>query len=165
MSATWSCGMAIGGLGLIGPEESMRAGSGGVNAIVQPREDRVAVAQVGDLPRLHPVLLHRPGQLVEAVQVLAHPLDRVGDGSALGDDERPVARLREQQLARRLVERRLPRAGSCREALDEARHPPLGMVEMAVDGRRGAVEPYLVVALRPPGRGRRLLRLHHWMAV
>src|SRR5512137_903131 len=79
--------------------------SGRVDAVVDTGEDVVLPLDVRDegLVQLASLeILVEPG---EAQHVLVHPTGGVGDRGAGGHDEGPVARLREQQLTRGLVER------------------------------------------------------------
>src|SRR5262245_48333718 len=98
------------------------AGSGGVHAIIEVRE--------GVVPRLdvaEPWLAHAPGaELVvepgEAEDVVVEAAGGVRHRRPRPHDERPVARLGKEQLARRLVQRTRGDALGVREAVSELHH-------------------------------------------
>src|SRR5512137_35537 len=107
--------------------------SGRVEAVVDAGEDVVLPLDVGDEGLVQPASLEILVEPGEAQHVLVHPARGVGDRGAGGHDEGPVARLREQQLARGLVEGAPFQALRVRAAAGQLGHALPGHVEVPVD--------------------------------
>src|SRR5688572_24164206 len=124
--------------------------SASVDVVVDVREDVVAALDVGELAFVYARRAHVVVELVELDDVLVDALGGVGNGRPRLHDERPVRRLRQHQLARRLIERARRQRVGAGVAARQLHHALAGDVQVAVRPRVGLVHPVVVVALEPP---------------
>src|SRR5579883_307341 len=113
--------------------------------VVEPA--RVGVLYVPGLDEL--------AETPEAMQVRPDPRLRVARDRARLEDERPVARLQQEQLAHHLVERLSAPTGRSEMAPDEPLRVARRVVHVAPRPRRLRPHPHLAVAAGPPRAGAR----------
>src|SRR5438874_1606454 len=125
---------------------------------VEVREDRVKLLEFSQFPGIHPALAKTLLQLAEAPQMELGAPDRVGHEGAGAHDERPVARLGQEQLAPGLRQRPFLKGVVAVSRLSEKLHALRGMIQMPVDPIVRRIEPHRRVASLPPARRMKVSR-------
>lgn len=123
-----------------------------VDAVIKLLKDRVFAFDIGQPRFINPVGIDHFVKAREAMDVVFEAFDGVLHHRAGRNDKRPVGRLRQQQLARGLVQRALQQAVGVREALGHFDQATFGGVLVHVNPIGLPVDPDAVVAFRAPGR-------------
>src|SRR5579883_1675061 len=122
----------------------------GVNAIVNVREQVVPALDAAEPALVDVIALDRLIEMIEIIHVNACAFLGVFDHRAGLEDEGPVARLGQEQLAGSLVESTTAQRRRIGIGAGHFHHAIAAFMEMAINPIVGTLQPHLAVALIAP---------------